>query len=75
MSSGSDNSSESQAAIKVKKDDNETENMSLKSSMLEERAETRAGGERCAACQGTGAVMCSLQNSLGGARECTSAEK
>lgn len=76
ISSENEKSSDSQAAMKVKKDDSDSEmkNMSLKLSMQEERAETSPGGLRCAACQGTGAVMSYSQKPLGGVREHNSAD-
>lgn len=74
ISSESEKSSDFQAAMKAKKDDSEMKNMSLKLSMQEERAETSPGGLRCAACQGTGAVMSYSQKSLGGVREHNSAD-
>lgn len=77
ISPGSDKSSDHHAAMKVKKDDSVSavKNMSLKLSMQEERAETSTGGLRCAACQGTGAVMSYSQKPLGGVREHNSADK
>lgn len=76
ISSGSEKSSDSQAARKVKKDNNDIEmkNMSLKLSMQEERAETSTGALRCAASQETGAVISYSQKSLRGVREQNSPE-
>lgn len=69
--------SDSQAVMKLKKDDSDSEmkNMRLKLSMQEARAETSTGGLRCAACQGTGAVMSYSQKSFGGVREHNSTDK
>lgn len=79
ISSGSEKrfKSDSQAAMKVKKDDSDSDvkNMSLKLSMQEARADTSTGVLRCAACQGTGAVMSHSQKSFRGVRENNSADK
>lgn len=77
ISSGDDNSSDFQTAMKVKKDDNNSDlkNLSLKLSTQEEGTETSTGAVRCTACRGTGAVMCSSQKSLGGVREHNSADE
>lgn len=53
----------------------EMKNMKVKLSMQEERAEPSTAGLRCAACQGTGAVMPYFQKSLGADREHNSADK
>lgn len=76
-SSGKKKTSDSQAAVKVRKYDSESEmkNMSFKLGMQEERAETSTGGLRCAACQGTGAVMPYSHKSVGGVREHNLADK
>lgn len=77
LPSGDNNSSDSQAAMKVKKDisDSEVKNTSLNLSKLEERGETSSGGVRRAVCQGTGAVICTSQKSLRGVREHNSTDK
>lgn len=76
-SSGKEKTSDSQAAMKVRKCDSECEmkNTSLKLGVQEERAETSTGGLRCAACQGTGAVMPYSQKPVGGVREHNLADK